>query len=71
MKDELETLISLRRNGDLKDHPVKLTALMYLKEALLEERYEDCKELIAVAREFGAQAIEILNLLEDPRREVT
>ena len=49
-------------------HPLKLTALLYLKEALLEERYEDCPLAIQVAKEFGAQAFEIENLLEDPRR---
>jgi hypothetical protein len=52
-------------------HPVKLTALVYLKEALLNERYEECFELIQTAKEFGAQRTEIENLLEDPRREVT
>jgi len=48
--------------------PVKLTALLYLKEALLEERYEECAQIIAIALEFGAHPIEIQNLLEDPRR---
>ena len=50
-------------------HPVKLTALLYLKEALLNEAYEDCPLTIEVAREFGAQEFEIQNLLEDPRRK--
>lgn len=49
-------------------HPVKLTALLYLKEALRKERYEACPEIIAVAREFGAANFEIQDLLEDPRR---
>ena len=48
--------------------PVKLTALLYLREALLAERYEECAEFIAAAREFGAGHYEIQNLLEDPRR---
>ena len=56
-----------RRIGILK-HPVKLTALLYLKEALRQERYEICAEVIAVAKEFGATASEVRNLLEDPRR---
>lgn len=56
-----------RRNGFLK-HPVKLTALLYLKEALQKERYEECEELISTAREFGAARYEIDDLLEDPRR---
>ena len=49
-------------------HPVKLTALLYLKEALLKERYEDCAVILAVAREFGAASFEIQDLLEDQRR---
>jgi hypothetical protein len=49
-------------------HPVKLTALLYLKEALVDERYEDCAFAIQTAKEFGAQDFEIENLLEDPRR---
>ena len=48
--------------------PVKLTALLYLKEALLGEQYEECAEFIEIAKEFGANRIEIQNLLEDPRR---
>ena len=49
-------------------HPVKVTALWYLKEALLKEAYEDCPLAIEVAKEFGAEEFEIQNLLEDPRR---
>ncbi len=49
-------------------HPVKLTALLYLKEALLREKYEACSDIIAVAKEFGAENYEVQDLLEDPRR---
>ena len=49
-------------------HPVKLTALLYLKEALLREQYEKCAEIVALAQEFGALPYEIRDLLEDPRR---
>lgn len=49
-------------------NPVKLTALLYLREALVEERYEDCAGIIKIARQFGARRFEIQNLLEDPRR---
>lgn len=49
-------------------HPVGLTALVYLKDALLQERYENCSEIIAVAKEFGAETYQIDDLLEDPRR---
>lgn len=54
----------------LKRDPVKLTALLYLQEALLAERYEECAEFIAVATEFGAQPIEIQAILENPRRHL-
>ena len=49
-------------------HPVKITALWYLKEALAREQYERCSEIIAVAKEFGAAGFEVQDLLEDPRR---
>ena len=49
-------------------HPVKLTALLYLKEALLNEVFEECPLFIQIAYEFGAKDGEIESLLEDPRR---
>jgi hypothetical protein len=49
-------------------NPLRLTALLYLKEALVRERYEECAEIVALAKEFGAAAYEIDDLLEDPRR---
>ena len=56
------------RRTAVKKHPVKLTALLYLKEALWKERYEICADLISVAEEFGAKPFEIRDLLEDLRR---
>ena len=56
------TLLRVRRN------PVKLTALLYLREALRTERYEQCAQFVRVAKEFGAQDQEIDELLEDSRR---
>jgi len=50
-------------------HPIKLTALLYLKEALLKQRYELCPEIIAVAKEYGAVDFEVSDLLEDQRRK--
>ena len=50
-------------------HPVKMTALTYLREALLSEAYEGCPLLIEIAKEFGAEDFEIQDLLEDPRRK--
>ncbi|MBI3313240.1 MAG: hypothetical protein HYZ83_03315 [Candidatus Omnitrophica bacterium] len=54
----------------VKRNPVKLTALLYLREALLKERYEECAEIVAIAQEFGAGDFEIRNILEDPRRTI-
>ena len=49
-------------------HPVKFSALLTLREALVQERYEECAEIIAIAKEFGARDREIYYLLEDLRR---
>ncbi len=54
----------------LEINPVALTALLYLKEALLEERYEECATIIRLALEFGAGEARVGYLLEDPRRPV-
>ena len=56
------------RRKPVAQHPIRLTALLYLKEALLKERYEECAEIVAAAKEFGAADFEIRDLLEDPRR---
>ena len=47
----IETPGQQKRRLTMK-HPIKLTALLYLKEALLKERYELCPEIINVAKEF-------------------
>ena len=49
-------------------HPVRLTALLYLREALRSERYEECAQFALTAREFGASQREVEELLEDARR---
>lgn len=56
------------RRTAVKKHPIKLTALLYLRDAIKRERYEECAEIISVAQEFGARPFEIQDLLEDPRR---
>lgn len=65
-----QTRNSIRIRSPLRivKDPVKLTALLYLREALLAERYEECPEFIAIATEFGAQDFEIRNILEVPAR---
>ncbi len=60
--------VNIPKRRFIVKHPVKLTALLYLKEALLKQRYELCPEIISIAREFGAANFEIEDLLEDQRR---
>ena len=52
------------------DHILKATALLYLKEALVKEEYEDCQELIQNAKDFGAETKEISGLLTEHIRGV-
>ena len=52
-------------------HPLKVTALLYLKGTLVREQYEKCAEIVALAKEFGATELEVTYLLEDPRRNPT
>ena len=63
----LRNIIITRR----RRNPLRLTALLYLREALQSENYETCNEIIAYARRFGATVRQIKNLLEDPRRVPT
>ena len=41
------------------DQLLKLTALVYLKEALVAQAFETCQELVGTARELGVEAAEI------------
>ena len=45
------------------DQILKATALLYLKEALVKEEYEDCSNLIQNAKDFGAEAKDINELI--------
>lgn len=67
MNPTLRTIGIARHRRRSRD-PVKLTALIYLREAVIAEQYENCAEFIAIAKEFGALDEEIRFLLEDPRR---
>ena len=42
---------------------LKLTALLYLQEALKGQSYEECKELIEVAKQNGAEQGDISGLI--------
>ncbi len=67
MNPTLSNAVTNRYRRRTRD-PVKLTALIYLREALITERYENCAEFIAIAKEFGALNDEIRVLLEDSKR---
>ena len=55
----------LRETSLLKksDALLKVTALLYLKDALRKEDFESCQELIESAREYGANEGEIKEAL--------
>ena len=44
---------------------LKVTSLFYLKEALREEAYEQCAEILAAAKENGVARDEIQKVLEE------
>ncbi len=48
-----------------RNNPLKETALMYLKESLNKERYEECSEMIKNAKRFGAQPNEIAQVIRE------
>ncbi len=41
------------------DEILQVTALLYFQEALLNEEYESCKELVDIAKNFGVSSSEI------------
>ena len=68
----LETKVYGRQLGNARVknnywHPVGLTALVYLKEALRNERYEECLEIIKYAREAGVSEDYIQKVLSKVR----
>lgn len=60
MKTYQNNQLSTTQNDTLKT-----TALLYLREALLNESYEDCRELIQEAETFGAGHTEISGIFAD------
>lgn len=47
------------------DHLLKTTALIYLKEALVHQRYEECPALIRSARGYGARQSEVRKVIAE------
>jgi hypothetical protein len=44
---------------------LRVTALLYLKDALIKEEYEGCAELIKAAKSFGARQSEVSKVLTE------
>lgn len=61
MKQKVKVLTFPRETVPL--HPIRLTALIYLRETLQAEMYEECASIVAVAKEFGACDEEIESIL--------
>lgn len=48
-----------------QDKALKTTSLLYFKEALIKEQYEDCAELIHTAKRLGAEQDEISEVIAE------
>ncbi len=51
--------------GVASDELLKATALLYFQDALLKSEYEECAELIAVAKQYGATQSDINDTIAD------
>lgn len=60
-------IVSDNQHNDLvtTDKVLKATSLLYLKDALLNQQYEECAELIRTAKKFGATPEEISRLIAE------
>ena len=47
------------------DQILKVTALLYLKEALVAQKYETCQELIDTAKKLGVEQGDISAVIAD------
>jgi hypothetical protein len=45
------------------DELLKVTALVYFKDALVKQEFEACEELIALAKNFGASTSEVTDVI--------
>lgn len=53
-----------------RDEVLKATSLLYFREALFNEKYEDCGELIRIAKRFGARQSDIRRVIAQSNRGV-
>ena len=58
-------LFNRNKLPDAPDRTLKATALVYLEEALLSERYEECAQLVRSAQRYGASPKEIEQVIAD------
>lgn len=58
-------IILNRSEAGTPDHLLKTTALIYLKEALVHQRYEDCPALIRSAKGYGARQSEVRKVIAE------
>jgi hypothetical protein len=47
------------------DELLKVTALVYFKDALVKQEFEACDELVALAKNFGASTSEVEEVVTD------
>ena len=59
-----------RNKPETPDEVLKVTSLIYLAEALFNEKYEDCGELIKIAKRFGARKGDIRRVITESNRGV-
>ncbi len=45
------------------DEVLKTTALVYLQQALISQKFEDCQELVNKAKKYGASPSEISSVI--------
>jgi len=57
-----------KNKPEARDEVLKATSLLYFKEALFNEEYEDCRELIRIAKRFGARQTDIRRVIDQSNR---
>lgn len=66
-----EVIASGQSGSRVADGVLKATSLIYFKEALVNEQYEDCADFIRTAQSFGAQQSEISRIIAEVIRTDT
>ena len=59
------TIPNRQTQQDGLDHLLKITSLTYLKEALRDEAYEQCAQIINAAKEFAVDPDEVKKLIQE------